>query len=51
MEYTSFKNPGMTIGVWVVELLGTLPSRLSARVDKVVDEVQEKCSMGETVSG
>lgn len=39
-EYTHFKHQGMTIDGWVVELHGTLHSRLSARVDKVVDEVQ-----------
>lgn len=39
-EYTHFKHHGMTIDGWVVELHGTLHSRLSARVDKVVDEVQ-----------
>lgn len=39
-EYTHFKHLGMTIDGWVVELHGTLHSRLSARVDKMVDEVQ-----------
>lgn len=39
-EYTHFKHLGMTIDGWVVELHGTLHSRLSARVDRVVDEVQ-----------
>lgn len=39
-EYTHFKHLGMTIDGWVVELHGTLHSRLSARVDRLVDEVQ-----------
>jgi len=39
-EYTHFKHQGMSIDGWVVELHGTLHSRLSARVDRVVDEVQ-----------
>ena len=39
-EYTHFKHLGMTIDGWVVELHGTLHSRLSARVDRMVDEVQ-----------
>ena len=39
-EYTHFKHLGMTIDGWMVELHGTLHSRLSTRVDKVVDEVQ-----------
>lgn len=39
-EYTHFKHLGMTIDGWVVELHGTLHSRLSKRVDSGVDEVQ-----------
>ena len=39
-EYTHFKHQGMTIDGWVVELHGTLHSRLSARVDKMVDDLQ-----------
>ncbi len=39
-EYTHFKHQGMTIDGWVVELHGTLHSRLSGRVDKMIDEVQ-----------
>lgn len=39
-EYTHFKHQGMTIDEWVVELHGTLHSRLSGRVDKMIDEVQ-----------
>lgn len=52
-EYTHFKHVGMTIpdtfgpsdkgraDGWVVELHGTLHSRLSKRVDKQIDTVQE----------
>ncbi len=39
-EYTHFKHLGMTIDGWVVELHGTLHSRLSARVDREIDKVQ-----------
>lgn len=39
-EFTNFKHLGMTIDGWVVELHGTLHSRLSARVDRMVDAVQ-----------
>lgn len=40
-EYTSFKHLGLTMeGGFVVELHGTLHSRLSKRVDKVIDEAQ-----------
>ena len=39
-EYTHFKHLGRTIDGWVVELHGTLHSRLSACVDRMVDEVQ-----------
>lgn len=39
-EYTHFKHLGMTIDGWMVELHGTLHSRLSARVDWMVDQVQ-----------
>lgn len=39
-EYTHFKHLGMTIDGWMVELHGTLHSRLSARVDRMVDQVQ-----------
>lgn len=39
-EYTHFKHLGMTIDGWMVELHGTLHSRLSARVDRMVDKVQ-----------
>lgn len=45
-EYTHFKHLGMTIDGWVVELHGTLHSRLSARVDRMVDEVQRDVFYG-----
>lgn len=48
-EYTHFKHQGMTIDGWVVELHGTLHSRLSARVDKLVDEVQRDAFCGGNV--
>ena len=40
-EYTHFKHVGMTIDGWVVELHGTLHSRLSKRVDGQIDAIQE----------
>lgn len=46
-EFKSFKHIGMTMkGDYVVELHGTLHSRLSRRVDKVVDEVQKDVFCG-----
>ena len=39
-EYSHFKHQGMTIDGWMVELHGTLHSRLSGRVDRMIDEVQ-----------
>lgn len=40
-EYTSFKHLGMTMeGGVVVELHGTMHSRLSKRVDRIIDEAQ-----------
>lgn len=45
-EFTHFKHLGMTIDGWVVELHGTLHSRLSARVDKMVDGVQRDVFYG-----
>ena len=41
-EYKTFKHLGMTMsGGFAVELHGTLHSRLSRRVDKVIDEAQK----------
>ena len=48
-EYTHFKHQGMTIDGWVVELHGTLHSRLSKRVDKLIDEVQKDVFYGGNV--
>ena len=45
-EYSHFKHQGMTIDGWVVELHGTLHSRLSARVDKMIDKVQRDVFYG-----
>ena len=45
-EYTHFKHQGMTIDGWVVELHGTLNSRLSACVDRMIDEVQRDVFYG-----
>ena len=40
-EYSHFKHQGMTISGWEVELHGTQHSRLSRRVDRQIDAVQE----------
>ena len=40
-EFTGFKHLGMTLDGWVVELHGTLHTRLSKRVDEEVDKIQE----------
>lgn len=48
-EYTHFKHIGMTIDVWVVELHGTLHSRLSKRVDRMVDDAQTNVFYGGNV--
>lgn len=49
-EYKTFKHLGMTMqGGVVVELHGTLHSRLSSRVDKVIDEVQRDVFNGGNV--
>lgn len=48
-EFTHFKHIGMTIDSWVVELHGTLHSRLSAQVDRMIDEVQEEVFYGGNV--
>lgn len=48
-EYTSFKHVGMTINGWVVELHGTLHSRLSGRVDSLIDELQKDVLCGGNV--
>lgn len=44
-EFITFKHQGMTMeGGFAVELHGTLHSRLSRRVDKVIDEAQKDVS-------
>lgn len=48
-EYTHFKHQGMSIDGWVVELHGTLHSRLSKRVDNGIDEVQKEVLYGKKV--
>lgn len=48
-EFTHFKHLGMTIDGFAVELHGTLHTRLSARVDNVVDEVQRDVFCGGNV--
>ncbi len=45
-EYSHFKHQGMTINCWVVELHGTLHSRLSKCVDKMIDEAQKDVFYG-----
>lgn len=40
-EFTSFKHVGLMIDGFLVELHGTLRTRLSGRVDRLVDSVQE----------
>ena len=48
-QYTHFKHQGMTVDGWVVELHGTLHSRLSKRVDNGIDEVQKDVFYGGNV--
>lgn len=49
-EYKSFKHIGMTLnGEYVVELHGTLHSRLSKRIDRVIDEAQNDVFYGGNV--
>lgn len=45
-EYTHFKHQGMTVDGWVVELHGTLYSRLSKRVDNGIDAAQREVFFG-----
>lgn len=45
-EYTGFKHLGMMIDGWVVELHGTLHSRLSNRIDQELDRIQEEVFKG-----
>lgn len=48
-EYTQFKHLGMAIDGWIVELHGTLHSRLSIRVDNMIDKVQKDVFEGGSV--
>ena len=49
-EYKTFKHIGMTMkGDFVVELHGTLHSRLSSKVDRVIDEAQNDVFCGGNV--
>lgn len=49
-EYKSFKHLGMTMkGGYLVELHGTMYSRLSRRIDKVIDEAQKDVFYGGNV--
>ena len=48
-EFTHFKHQGITVDGWVVELHGTLHSRLSKRVDNGIDEVQRDVFYGGNV--
>lgn len=49
-EYKTFKHLGLTMpGGYVVELHGTLHSRLSRRVDSVIDEAQNDVFFGGNV--
>lgn len=49
-EYKTFKHLGLTMpGGFVVELHGTMHSRLSNRVDKVIDEAQRDAFYGGNV--
>ena len=48
-EYTFFKHQALTLDGWEVELHGTLYSRLSKRIDNVIDEVQRDVFCGGNV--
>lgn len=49
-EYKTFKHLGLTMpGGYVVELHGTLHSRLSKRVDRMIDETQKDVFFGGNV--
>lgn len=41
-ELNGEKHIAMSIGPWMVELHGSLPTRLIKRIDKVLDKVQQK---------
>lgn len=48
-EYSHFKHQAMTINGWEVELHGTQHSRLSRRVDRMIDSVQRDVFYGGNV--
>lgn len=48
-EAESTKHLGMTLDSWVVELHGTMRSRILSRMDKVIDEVQKDVFYGGNV--
>ena len=48
-EFSHFKHQAMTIDGWEVELHGTLHSRLSKRVDRIIDQVQADIFYGGNV--
>ena len=48
-EESYSKHIGMTIDSWTVELHGSLRCGLSSRMDKVIDEIQRDCFLGENV--
>ena len=48
-EYSHFKHLGMTLDGWMVELHGTQHSRLSKRVDGMIDSVQKDVFYGGNV--
>ena len=41
-EFKEFKHLGVTMGEWVVELHGTLHCRLSKKIDKEIDAIQDR---------
>ena len=42
-EFLMLKHQGMTINGFIVELHGTLRSRLTKRIDREIDKVQDEC--------
>ncbi len=49
-ELEKEKHVALTINDWIVELHGSLPSRISARADKVLEEIQRCVFYGGNVS-
>ena len=49
-EYSSFKHQGMTMeGCFVVELHGTMHSRMAKKVDRVIDKAQKDIFYGSNI--